>query len=233
MDDRFFSISKRLLLAGIFMGPLLAANQASAAIALTDPMLVPTDDRVAQTAGEPCFIGDSSCNNDSPTSYTNIGDHINGSDSAWNLSSPDYLVSEVREKIGNYFYIAIDVNEAAGASDNEYLDYLELWKGTHSGLESRNTLLYEYKPDSPFQLGNNPGLSNGTGWSDYYFTTLIDISSLLDEDYIHFDAAMSGITNGQEQLFVVPASVPVPAAAWLFGSGLIGLAGVARRRKAA
>jgi len=30
-----------------------------------------------------------------------------------------------------------------------------------------------------------------------------------------------------------PAEVPVPAAVWLFGSGLIGLAGIARRRKAA
>lgn len=30
-----------------------------------------------------------------------------------------------------------------------------------------------------------------------------------------------------------PAAVPVPAAVWLFGSGLVGLAGVARRRKAA
>ncbi len=31
----------------------------------------------------------------------------------------------------------------------------------------------------------------------------------------------------------VVSSVPVPAAVWLFGSGLLGLAGVARRRKAA
>ncbi|HEY9202586.1 MAG TPA: VPLPA-CTERM sorting domain-containing protein [Gammaproteobacteria bacterium] len=30
-----------------------------------------------------------------------------------------------------------------------------------------------------------------------------------------------------------PAEVPVPAAVWLFGSGLVGLAGIARRRKAA
>ncbi|ARN75053.1 VPLPA-CTERM sorting domain-containing protein [Oceanicoccus sagamiensis] len=31
---------------------------------------------------------------------------------------------------------------------------------------------------------------------------------------------------------VVPSAVPVPAAAWLFGSALVGLAGVGRRRKA-
>jgi hypothetical protein len=32
---------------------------------------------------------------------------------------------------------------------------------------------------------------------------------------------------------IVVSAVPVPAAFWLFGSGLIGLIGVARRKKAA
>jgi hypothetical protein len=32
-------------------------------------------------------------------------------------------------------------------------------------------------------------------------------------------------------LTVVPTVVPVPAAVWLFGSGLMGLAGIARRKK--
>ena len=31
---------------------------------------------------------------------------------------------------------------------------------------------------------------------------------------------------------IVPAAVPVPAAVWLFGSGLLGLVGIARRKKA-
>ena len=38
-------------------------------------------------------------------------------------------------------------------------------------------------------------------------------------------------TRGQEQIIVdVATTVPVPAAVWLFGSGLLGLVGIARRR---
>lgn len=37
--------------------------------------------------------------------------------------------------------------------------------------------------------------------------------------------ALSGVLQ-------VPSAVPIPAAAWLFGSGLLGLAGVARQKKA-
>lgn len=51
------------------------------------------------------------------------------------------------------------------------------------------------------------------------------------------DCAGCGPFPNQTPIFsgtIVPVSaVPVPAAVWLFGSGLIGLAGVARRRKAA
>jgi len=35
------------------------------------------------------------------------------------------------------------------------------------------------------------------------------------------------------EAFVSVAPVPVPAAMWLFGSGLLGLVGIARRKKAA
>ncbi len=40
-----------------------------------------------------------------------------------------------------------------------------------------------------------------------------------------YNATISGVANA-------PSAVPVPAAVWLFGSGLMGLVGVARRRKA-
>ncbi|MEJ2687097.1 MAG: VPLPA-CTERM sorting domain-containing protein, partial [Gammaproteobacteria bacterium] len=38
---------------------------------------------------------------------------------------------------------------------------------------------------------------------------------------------------GSSLSIAAPATVPLPGAVWLFGSGLVGLAGLARRRKAA
>ena len=45
------------------------------------------------------------------------------------------------------------------------------------------------------------------------------------------DAGVLGTASGP--LTYTPSAVPVPAAAWLFGSALVGLAGVGRSRKAA
>ncbi len=44
----------------------------------------------------------------------------------------------------------------------------------------------------------------------------------------------SGVTftSASGQFLTAPAAVPIPAAGWLFGSGLLGLIGVARRKKA-
>jgi hypothetical protein len=48
------------------------------------------------------------------------------------------------------------------------------------------------------------------------------------------DTSGSGLTANTTTInWQIAAEVPVPAAAWLFGSGLLGLAGTARRRKAA
>jgi len=69
---------------------------------------------------------------------------------------------------------------------------------------------------------------NGDGTID--FTTLDGPSA----DGIAGNPMDNGPFPGFNAAFIGTATpVPVPAAVWLFGSGLIGLAGVARRRKAA
>ena len=42
----------------------------------------------------------------------------------------------------------------------------------------------------------------------------------------------NGVTDGYDLAFHVVSTVPVPAAVWLFGSGLLGLIGFARRKAA-
>jgi hypothetical protein len=46
---------------------------------------------------------------------------------------------------------------------------------------------------------------------------------------LHGDTPLNGLSN--THLFGSDFVVPLPAAAWLFGSGLLGLLGIARRRK--
>jgi hypothetical protein len=46
-------------------------------------------------------------------------------------------------------------------------------------------------------------------------------------------AKMVEVFTGQSPNFNIVTTIPVPAAAWLFGSGLLGLVGVARRRNKA
>ncbi|MGA7800051.1 MAG: VPLPA-CTERM sorting domain-containing protein [Gammaproteobacteria bacterium] len=50
------------------------------------------------------------------------------------------------------------------------------------------------------------------------------------EQNVAFVAHVANLGNGLTGYFGGPAPVPVPAALWLFGSGLVGLVGVARRR---
>ena len=71
-------------------------------------------------------------------------------------------------------------------------------------------------------------------WGGGYFgDTNFSLLSSPDTYLIVFDGldASGGRISGNT-LAVDLAPIPVPAAAWLFGTGLIGLIGVARRKKA-
>ena len=61
-------------------------------------------------------------------------------------------------------------------------------------------------------------------------TTFIDPDSLNQTLRISWTDSLNGAGFGAEAVF---SPVPIPAAVWLFGSGLLGLVGMARRKKAA
>lgn len=72
--------------------------------------------------------------------------------------------------------------------------------------------------------GDSPSSYAVANSNGYYFATHIT----------DFNWAGSTVTSGQfssdGSTLVPPSEVPIPAAVWLFGSGLVGLAGFARRR---
>ena len=65
-----------------------------------------------------------------------------------------------------------------------------------------------------------------------YTSTPVDTGSLTDPYGIAGLAAIDGATPGSHRNFnFTITAVPIPSAVWLFGSGLLGLVGVARRKK--
>jgi len=81
-------------------------------------------------------------------------------------------------------------------------------------------------------LSSNANFVLGMDWGSGYFddtnTTLISSPSTYLIVFDGRDAGGNRISGNT--LAVDLAPIPVPAAVWLFGSGLLGLAGVARRR---
>ena len=99
----------------------------------------------------------------------------------------------------------------------------------------------------------------GIPWTDFHFEfadaeilqpisitpvtgQLVDIQFTLNEAWLFFDppetvALLDGIgiigtPLSQFSLHIAPSTVPIPGAVWFFGSGLLGLIGIARRKKA-
>jgi hypothetical protein len=73
---------------------------------------------------------------------------------------------------------------------------------------------------SPTTTYNSPELRGLEAGDDYSF-----IGNTLDVDF-------SASTPGDYIRVITVSSVPIPAAVWLFVSGLLGLIGIARHRKA-
>lgn len=120
------------------------------------------------------------------------------------------------------FSIGIDVNQANTAQTLESFYLLNF---------TQKTVLASFQ--GPALI---PSVNNGTGFPDYTLTGF-DIhvgSDIALGDQLIFFARLSGANDGPESFFLVPqqlAETPLPAAVWLFGSGLGGLWFLNRRKK--
>ena len=106
------------------------------------------------------------------------------------------------------------------------------WNVGWSGLVNE-TAAHFHGPALPNQ---NAGVEVGIGVASNPAISSATLSAAQASDLlaglwyinIHTSAILSGEIRGQVQV----SAVPIPAAAWLFGSGLIGLVGIAKRKKA-
>jgi hypothetical protein len=145
--------------------------------------------------------------------YLSLKDSIASYNSAWSVASGESFIDQVEGELSGISVFAPAINDFVSPVSGDLTVVNDF--GSNSGSE----LDFGY-------LSGSLIFANGSIWSDLTF----NLSPL--QDAFTFDDAGDGIGNPSATFGYAVASVPVPAAIWLFGSGLLGLIGVARCKKA-
>mgnify|MGYP000436339531 CR=1 FL=1 len=124
------------------------------------------------------------------------------------------------------------VEAKVNASTNTITDVYQLDGNTYFGAPDWGLGMGLISADFGFAYANgtNDGTMDLFGFQ-YRDDKYDDGTGLGDEQY-HLKQYGSFTLSGNELTFNTVSAVPVPAAAWLFGSALVGLAGIGRKRKA-
>ena len=108
------------------------------------------------------------------------------------------------------------------------------------GVSENDTFALRYLDDIGTILSDSNAQSfggsiNSSTWTEISFDLGVVPTGAVAA-FLEFSQAIGPFDSGQiliDNVNLEVAQVPVPAAVWLFGSGLLGLIGVARRKKAA
>ena len=104
----------------------------------------------------------------------------------------------------------------------QYQDFITASNLLGSTYNQYNSVVFDYGMSGMSENSNGSGQRYLFGMTHYIGNTNTStINRAVDESRV---AGWSG------SYLVQPAAVPVPAAAWLFGSALVGLAGIGRKR---
>jgi hypothetical protein len=213
-------IRKAITAATVITGMLMLAPSAGAVTTLT--LENPGSATYQQTLNNPCVIGDPSCNNPAGFGFTTLPS--GGGSITYDTSSPTYTVQQIRDLVGNAFFVGIDVNTTTQPSATEQLDLFEV---LINGVQQ-----FVYNPASPGTILVT--VNNGNGFSDELLKT-IDLSLFSGTDTVVFHVIVNNATDGREEFFLISTTavpVPEPASLALFGAALAGLALLRRRRAA-
>ena len=159
--------------------------------------------------------------------------------SFYNTGSEQSTISEVYFDDGTLLGIAGLIDADDGSGGDSGVDFSQ--GANPPDLPGGNTLTPPFQVTAGFLAdADNPapkwGVSPGE-WLGIVFDlqaggTFADVLTELGTGELRIGIHVINFASGGSESFV-NSPVPVPAAVWLFGSGLVGLAGIARRKKTA
>ena len=184
-------------------------------------------------------------------SVTNVASGVNGAPTAWEGNA---MLHIVENPIGGTPQALVGMVTGLSEGDEVTASFYgyDTTPGTFPSLRiwghygDSATLLSELATNGEItdftgSAGGNSTYTDGTGWNQVSHTWTIAAGQdgLVIEARIYSAAGANeawvdglSITAPDGALITTPAPVPVPAAVWLMGSAVAGLAGFARRRKA-